>query len=86
MQPHGNATGGGVLLKRAMNEAHASTIQTQEQPAAAVRGQKRTADKYISPSVYMRSFQCPWNLGFFYSELCIFETYFSFSLQIILLQ
>ena len=45
-----------MLLKRAMNEARASTMQTQERPVAVVREQKRTMDKYISPMVYLHCF------------------------------
>ncbi|CDS40158.1 zinc finger CCCH domain containing protein 14 [Echinococcus multilocularis] len=40
-----SAAVGGMLLKRAMNEARASTAQAQERPAAVVRGQKRTIEK-----------------------------------------
>ncbi|KAL5970188.1 Zinc finger CCCH domain-containing protein 14, partial [Taenia solium] len=40
-----SAAVGGMLLKRAMNEARASTAQAQERPAAVVRGQKRPIEK-----------------------------------------
>ncbi|KAL5111162.1 Zinc finger CCCH domain-containing protein 14 [Taenia crassiceps] len=40
-----SAAVGGILLKRAMNEARASTAQAQERPAAVVRGQKRSIEK-----------------------------------------
>ncbi|VDM30417.1 unnamed protein product [Hydatigera taeniaeformis] len=46
-----SAAVGGMLLKRAMNEARASTAQVQERPAAVVRGQKRPIEKSETASV-----------------------------------